>query len=64
MMAYIDPGSGLMLLQILAAAFCGFMLSLRKVRTWIVGLFRRDKKDGSERRLRVTEPDDDPTDIS
>jgi hypothetical protein len=42
--AYIDPGSGLMLLQIIAAAFCGFMLSLKKVRKWIVGLFRRDKK--------------------
>ena len=42
--AYIDPGSGLRLLQIIAAAFCGFLLSLRKVRTWIVGLFRRAKK--------------------
>jgi hypothetical protein len=43
-LAYIDPGSGLMLLQMIAAAFCGFLLSLRKVRTWIVGLFRRNKK--------------------
>ncbi|MEI6396168.1 MAG: hypothetical protein WCT12_34310, partial [Verrucomicrobiota bacterium] len=44
MLAYIDPGSGLMLLQIIAAAFCGFMLSLKRVRMWIVGLFRRGKK--------------------
>ena len=44
MLAYIDPGSGLMLLQIIASAFCGFMLSLKRVRMWIVGLFRRGKK--------------------
>jgi hypothetical protein len=44
-LAYIDPGSGLMLLQIIAAAFCGFLLSLRKkIRTWIVGVFPRHKK--------------------
>ena len=42
--AYIDPGSGLMLLQIIAAAFCGFLLSLKKVRTWLVGLFRKGRK--------------------
>ena len=44
MLAYIDPGSGLMLLQIIAAAFCGLMLSLKRVRMWIVGLFQRGKK--------------------
>ena len=45
--AYIDPGSGLMLVQIIAAAFCGMALSLRKVRTWIKSLVKRDK-DASE----------------
>jgi len=43
-MAYIDPGSGLMLLQIISAAFCGFLLSLKKVRTWLVRLFRQGWK--------------------
>jgi hypothetical protein len=44
LLAYVDPGSGLMLFQIIAAAFCGFLLSMRKVRAWIAGLFRREKK--------------------
>jgi hypothetical protein len=42
-LAYIDPGSGLMLVQIITAAFCGLALSLRKVRGWIKGLFVRRK---------------------
>lgn len=42
-LAYVDPGSGLMLVQILMAAFCGIALSLRKVRTWVKGLFVRNK---------------------
>ncbi|MBI5692926.1 MAG: hypothetical protein HZC55_22845 [Verrucomicrobia bacterium] len=46
-LAYIDPGSGLMLVQIITAAVCGVALSLRKVRTWIKGLFgkKQDKQD-------------------
>lgn len=45
--AYIDPGSGLMLVQIITAAVCGLALSLRKVRGWIAGVFVR-KKDKPE----------------
>lgn len=42
-LAYIDPGSGLMLVQIITAAFCGLALSLRKVRGWLKALFVRRK---------------------
>jgi hypothetical protein len=46
-LAYIDPGSGLMLVQIITAAICGMALSIRKVRNWIKGLFgRKDDKQG------------------
>ncbi|MFP5232193.1 MAG: hypothetical protein ACLGQX_06130 [Acidobacteriota bacterium] len=38
--AYIDPGSGLLMLQALGAVFTGFLYAVRKR---IRALFRRDK---------------------
>ena len=42
--AYVDPGSGLMLVQILTAVFCGFALSLNKIRDWFKKIWCGDKK--------------------
>jgi hypothetical protein len=41
---YIDPGSGLMLLQIIASALCGVALALKRVRTKIAAVILRRKK--------------------
>jgi hypothetical protein len=38
--AYVDPGSGIFLLQILAAAGVGALFYLRRVREYIKHLFR------------------------
>jgi hypothetical protein len=40
-LSYIDPGSGLMLVQILVSAVCGIALSFRKVRAALMRLFKR-----------------------
>ena len=51
MLAYIDPGTGLLIWQTIIAAFVGFLFYLKKTRHWIVGMFqkifRRGKKPGS-----------------
>lgn len=41
LLAYVDPGSGLMLVQIVSAGCLGFVLSLRKVRDRIKRAFSR-----------------------
>jgi len=38
--AYVDPGAGLMLVQILSASIAGIALSFKKVRSWLWNLFR------------------------
>lgn len=40
--AYIDPGTGSMLLQMGGAAIAAGFFYLRSVRTWLVGLFRNN----------------------
>jgi hypothetical protein len=39
--AYIDPGSGALLLQIVVSFFVGLLFYLRSVRRFFVGLFAR-----------------------
>jgi len=48
--AYVDPGSGLFLLQILAAAGVGALFYLRRVRDYIKGLFgfKPDRNSGPD----------------
>lgn len=41
MMGYIDPGSGLLVWQMIGAAFVGLLFYLKKTREFIYGLFRR-----------------------
>ena len=40
-LGYIDPGSGLMVMQLIMAAVAGVLWSLRRFRKWVVGLFIR-----------------------
>jgi hypothetical protein len=35
--AYTDPGSGIMIWQILAAGFVGILFQVRKITSWIRG---------------------------
>lgn len=51
LLSYIDPGSGLMLTQIIAAGICGILISLRKVRLKIAQLFHPKKNDTSDKDL-------------
>ena len=39
--AYIDPGTGAMVIQALIAAFFGFLFFVRSIRKAIVGFFKR-----------------------
>ncbi len=40
-LAYIDPGSGLLLWQAIVAAFVGFIFYLKQTRKWIVHQVQR-----------------------
>lgn len=40
-LGYVDPGSGLMVMQLIMAALAGVLWSLRRFRKWVVGLFVR-----------------------
>lgn len=42
--AYLDPISGSLVLQVLAAAFLGAAATLRRSRAWLVRLFDRFRK--------------------
>ena len=51
--AYIDPGSGTFLVQILAALFFGALFYLRRIRDFFIRLVsprRREKDDAEERK--------------
>jgi hypothetical protein len=37
--AYIDPGTGALVWQMIVAAFVGFLFYLRQTRQWIVAVF-------------------------
>jgi hypothetical protein len=48
-LAYIDPGSGILLWQLIAAAMVGCLFYLKKVRTFLYQLVTKPfKKDPSE----------------
>jgi hypothetical protein len=49
-LAYIDPGTGSMLLQMGAAAFAAGLFYLRGFRTWLSGLFRGKRPNDSDHR--------------
>lgn len=38
-LGYVDPGSGLMVMQFLMAALAGVLWSFRRFRKWVVALF-------------------------
>ena len=44
-LAYVDPGAGSLLLQLLAAAGVGFLFYIRKIRIFLATLFGRTKHD-------------------
>jgi hypothetical protein len=45
--AYTDPGSGTMLLQLLAAFLVGLLFYLRRITAWVRGLIRAKQPDDS-----------------
>jgi len=42
-LAYVNPGSGLLLVQLIVSGFIGVVLTLKNVRRRIFGWVRRDK---------------------
>ena len=46
--AYVDPGTGAMVLQLAAAALAGAAFYFRAFRSWFWSLFRRDRGDTTE----------------
>jgi hypothetical protein len=43
--AYTDPGTGALIWQIVAASFMGAMFYFRKIRTFFIGLRRKQKNE-------------------
>jgi hypothetical protein len=41
--AYTDPGSGTMLLQMLAAIIVGLLFYIRRIKLWVSSLFNKQK---------------------
>lgn len=41
--AYTDPGSGLLILQILGSVFVGALFYFSKIKNWIKNKFKNDK---------------------
>jgi hypothetical protein len=46
--AYVDPGSGAMLWQALAAILLGLMFYIRRVRAWFGRIFSSSSRDQSK----------------
>ena len=40
-LAYVDPGTGLLAWQAIVAAFVGAFFYVKKTRDWVFGLFRK-----------------------
>jgi hypothetical protein len=53
--AYTDPGSGTMLLQLLAAFLVGLLFYLRRITAWVRGIIRVKHPDESGNET-TTEP--------
>ena len=43
--AYVDPGIGTLIWQILAATAIGFIFYSKRFFSWIKGLFKKNKKE-------------------
>jgi hypothetical protein len=43
--AYSDPGSGLLLLQLLGSAFVGVLFYFSKIKEWVAGILGKKKDD-------------------
>lgn len=43
--AYTDPGSGTMLLQMLAAILVGLLFYIRRIKMWVSSLFNKKKAE-------------------
>ena len=56
--AYVDPGSGSLLLQALAAVGVGLLFYISRIRNFIRGLFRRSKKQEAPEAM-TSKPDRD-----
>ncbi len=55
-LGYIDPGSGLLVWQMVVAAFVGLVFYLKRTRDWIFGLFRRLFRAEERADERVAQP--------
>lgn len=43
--AYTDPGSGMLILQLLGSAALGALFYFQRARQWVASLFRRSKPE-------------------
>ena len=59
LLAYIDPGTGLLIWQSIVAAFVGAVFYFKKTRDWIVKQFRRLFRRGTTEETPA--PPEDPT---
>ena len=59
--AYIDPGSGSFIIQVLIAVALGSVLSVRLWWGRVLGVFRKTKSDGVPERGGVAPSDSDPS---
>lgn len=60
--AYIDPGTGTMILQVMGALFASALFYMRSIRLWIAGKLgiRRAPEPGSQSAGRGRQPDEVP----
>ena len=54
--AYVDPGTGSMMLQMIGAAVIGVAFYLRSFRSYLAGLFGRRKSSESEKKSEAQSP--------
>ena len=62
LLAYIDPGTGLLIWQTVVAVVLGLLFYVKKVRKWFVGIFRRlfgADKPAEQSALKVQPPERD-----
>jgi len=63
--AYIDPGTGALIWQMIVSAFVGLLFYVKKTRDWIVGLFlsvfRRNPKAAEDQAPEKIEGKIDPS---
>jgi hypothetical protein len=62
MLAYIDPGTGLLIWQSIVAAFVGAVFYFKKTRDWILKQFRRLFRRGAAEETATPETSAPPED--